>query len=86
MRDGLGPGRSRGMTLALVSAIASLVLSGCVAASAPPSGRDAATGFPFACTTRAGAVRPGDAPYALPRLAIGRLEAGAFERLLAGHA
>ena len=47
MRDGLGPGRSRGMTLALVSAIASLALSGCVAASAPPSGRDAATGFPF---------------------------------------
>ncbi|MBE0581681.1 polysaccharide deacetylase family protein [Devosia sp.] len=46
----------------------------------------AATGFPFACTTRAGAIRPGDAPYALPRLAIGRLEAGAFERLLAGHA
>lgn len=46
----------------------------------------AATGFPFACTTRAGAIRPGDAPYALPRLAIGRLEAVAFERLLAGHA
>jgi peptidoglycan/xylan/chitin deacetylase (PgdA/CDA1 family) len=46
----------------------------------------AAAGLPFACTTHAGAVRRAFDPYALPRLSIGRLDAGTFEGLLATHA
>jgi peptidoglycan/xylan/chitin deacetylase (PgdA/CDA1 family) len=44
------------------------------------------SGVRFACTTVADAVRRGADLFALPRIAIGNLDASSFERLIASHA